>query len=55
MTGSSSIAFKTGSVVVPCISETIARFCPVKALIKLDFPAFLLPKMPMCIRSPDGV
>ncbi|EJX01472.1 hypothetical protein EVA_10423 [gut metagenome] len=53
--GSSSIDLKTGSVVVPLISETIARFCPVSALIRLDFPAFLLPKIPMWIRSEEGV
>ena len=53
--GRSSIAFKTGSVVVPFTSDTMARFCPVRALIRLDFPALRLPKIPMWILSADGV
>ena len=37
---------------IPCIlvmnkADTIARFCPVSALIRLDFPAFRFPKMPI--------
>jgi len=28
-------------------SETIAKFCPVIALIRLDLPALRLPKIPM--------
>jgi hypothetical protein len=31
--GKSSIAFETGSVVVPGTSETMARLCPVNAFI----------------------
>ena len=46
--------FCTGSVVVPFTSETMESFCPVMALIRLDFPAFLLPKIPIWIRSPEG-
>ena len=53
--GSSSMDLNTGSVVVPRTSETIARFCPVRALIRLDFPALRLPKIPICIRSEEGV
>ena len=53
--GRSSIAFKTGSVVVPFVSDTMESACPVNALIKLDFPQFLLPKMPMWIRFAEGV
>ena len=45
--GSSSIAFCTGSVVVPGRSETTARSCAVTALTRLDFPALRLPKKPM--------
>ena len=45
--GKSSIDFKIGSVVVPLISDTIARFCPVNALMTLDFPAFRFPKIPI--------
>jgi len=53
--GSSSMALNTGSVVVPRTSDTIARFCPVSALIRLDFPALRLPKIPICVRSEEGV
>ena len=53
--GRSSIAFETGSVVVPFVSDTTANSCPVTAFTTLDFPAFLLPKKPICILSPDGV
>ena len=53
--GSSSIALRTGSVVVPRTSETTASACPVTAFTRLDFPAFRAPKKPMCVRSPDGV
>ena len=53
--GRSSIAFRTGSVVVPLVSDTTARSCPVTALTRLDLPAFLLPKNPICTLSPDGV
>ena len=53
--GRSSIAFGTGSVVVPRTSDTMARFCPVIALMMLDLPAFLRPKIPICTRSAEGV
>ena len=52
--GSNSIALETGSVVVPAMSETMARSCPVIALMRLDFPALRLPKMPICTRSALG-
>ena len=42
--GRISIVFLTGSVVVPGISETRETGCPAMAFIRLDFPAFLLPK-----------
>ena len=42
--GRSSIAFLTGSVVVPPTSETMERSCPVTALTRLDLPAFRTPK-----------
>ena len=45
--GKSSIAFLTGSVVVPATSDTTDSFCPVTALTRLDFPAFLIPKNPI--------
>ena len=53
--GSISIALNTGSVVVPATSLTSAMFCLVSALITLDLPAFLLPKIPMWTRIPLGV
>ena len=53
--GSSSIVFRTGSVVVPFISETSARFCPVTAFTRLDFPALRNPKKPICTRSAAGL
>ena len=53
--GSSSIAFDTGSVVVPLTSETTASSCPVTALTRLDLPAFLHPKNPICTRFAEGV
>jgi hypothetical protein len=53
--GRISIAFATGSVVVPGTDETIAAGWFVNALIKLDFPAFRRPKMPICRREPAGV
>ena len=53
--GSSSIAFDTGSVVVPFMSETIARDCPVMALITLDLPALRRPKIPIWMRLAAGV
>ena len=53
--GKSSMALKTGSVVVPGTSATTARLCPVRALIKLDLPALRLPNIPIWTRSPAGV
>ena len=53
--GRSSIAFVTGSVVVPLVSDTTARSWFVILFTRLDLPAFLLPKKPMWILSPDGV
>ena len=53
--GRSSIAFRTGSVVVPFTSDTMAKSCPVIALIMLDFPALRFPNIPMCKRSDVGV
>ena len=53
--GSSSIDFCTGSVVVPFTSETIESGCPVTALTTLDFPALRLPKNAMCTRPPEAV
>src|SRR5699024_3946773 len=53
--GSSSMALRTGSVVVPLTSETTARSWPVTRFTRLDFPTFLLPKKPICSRSPEGV
>ena len=53
--GRISIAFETGSVVVPGRSLTMARSCPVSAFTSVDLPAFLSPKNAMCVRSPLGV
>ncbi len=50
--GKISIALYTGSVVVPFVSDTIARDCPVTAFNILDFPAFRFPKIAICKRSP---
>ena len=50
-----SIAFVTGSVVVPGVGETITVSCPVKALTRLDFPLFRRPKRAMCRRLALGV
>ena len=52
--GEISIALRTGSVVVPGVSEITDRFCPVTAFTTLDFPAFRMPKKPICTRSEDG-
>ena len=52
--GEISIALRTGSVVVPGVSEITDRFCPVTAFTTLDFPAFRMPKNPICTRSEDG-
>ena len=53
--GRSSIAFCTGSVVVPRTSDTTASSCPVIALTTLDFPALRQAKNPMWIRLAEGV
>ena len=53
--GNSSIAFITGSVVVPLISDTTDKFCPVTAFTRLDFPALRLPKNAICTLSASGV
>ena len=53
--GSSSIAFCTGSVVVPLTSETTESAWPVTALTTLDLPALRRPKKPIWSRSPEGV
>ncbi len=52
--GSSSIGFSTGSVVVPAKSETIETSWRVIALSRLDLPTLRRPKMPMCRRMPRG-
>ena len=40
---------------VPSTSDTMAKSCPVMALMRLDFPAFRRPNKAMWIRSPFGV
>ena len=53
--GRISIAFETGSVVVPGFALTIASSWPVNALKSVDFPALRKPKNAICVRSPFGV
>ena len=53
--GSNSMDLRTGSVVVPFMFETMDRLWPVMAFTRLDFPAFLFPKKPIWILSPEGV
>ena len=53
--GNISIAFLTGSVVVPATLDTTAKSCPVIALIRVDLPALRLPNIPMWVRSEEGV
>ena len=53
--GRSSIDLKTGSVVVPLISETTETSWLVTAFTRLDFPAFRFPKKAIWIRSDEGV
>ena len=53
--GKSSIALRTGSVVVPATSETTASCWPVTAFTRLDLPALRTPKNAICTRSPLGV
>ena len=50
-----SMAFRTGSVVVPGTSDTTDVSCPVMALTRLDFPLFLFPMTAICSLSEDGV
>jgi hypothetical protein len=52
--GSSSIGFSTGSVVVPGWSETIATSCRVIAFSRLDFPTLRRPNVLMCRRRSRG-
>ncbi len=52
--GSSSIGFSTGSVVVPAKSLTIETSWRVIALSRLDLPTLRRPKMPMWRRIPRG-
>ncbi len=52
--GSNSIGFSTGSVVVPAISETIETSCRVIAFNSDDLPALRRPNRPMCRRRPLG-
>ena len=54
-TGRISIDLYTGSVVVPGTFETIAISWLVRALTRLDLPAFRLPKTAMCSLLPRGV
>ena len=53
--GRSSIALRTGSVVVPATSLTSATCCPHTAFTRLDLPALRTPKNPIRTRSPEGV
>ena len=53
--GRSSMALRTGSVVVPATSLTSATCCPHTAFTRLDFPALRTPKNPIRTRSPEGV
>ena len=53
--GGISIAFETGSVVVPGTSLTIATSWPVKAFTSVDLPAFLGPKNAMRSLFAEGV
>ena len=48
--GSNSMAFDTGSVVVPAIGDTKEICCSVRVLINVDFPALHRPKNPICTR-----
>ena len=53
--GSSSIALRTGSVVVPGTSETMLKLWPVTAFTRELFPAFRMPNHAMWMRSADTV
>ena len=50
-----SIAFTTGSVVVPTLSDTMATSCPVRAFTSDDLPLLHRPKMAILVRSEWGV
>ena len=52
--GSNSIGFSTGSVVVPAKSLTMLTSWRVIAFSRLDLPTLRRPKMPMCRRMPFG-
>jgi hypothetical protein len=52
--GSSSIGFSTGSVVVPAKSLTMLTSWRVMAFSRLLLPTLRRPKMPMCSRIPRG-
>ena len=49
--GSSSMVFLTGSVVVPATSETIESSCDVNLFTRLDLPALRRPKKAISVRS----
>ena len=53
--GASSMALRTGSVVVPATSDTTETVWLVSAFTRLDLPALRTPKKTMCARSPEGV
>ena len=53
--GASSMALRTGSVVVPATSDTTETVWFVSAFTRLDLPALRTPKKTMCARSPEGV
>jgi len=48
--GSNSIGFSTGSVVVPATGETIETCWRVMAFSRLDLPTLRRPKKAMCSR-----
>ena len=47
----SSMAFRTGSVVVPGNSLTSETSCPARAFTSVDLPLFVAPKKAICSRS----
>ena len=53
--GKSSIAFCTGAVVVPRVSDTTDIFWLVTAFTTLDLPALRRPKKAICGRSAETV
>ena len=52
--GSNSIGFSTGSVVVPATADTMDTCCRVIAFSSEDLPTFLRPKRPMWSRNAFG-